>query len=253
MAALTYHEDGSTTITDALGNSQTHTYDLATGMLAAETGMPGGNTAKTYDDNFRLKTLTDAAGHTTRLTWSADGANLTGIVDALGHTTSVEYNASNLPTGVVAPNGITTTYEYVGTLLESVTSGNHEVPESLGETTRYTYTSGSGVAPAGLVETVTAPGGMVTKYDYDSHGQRIKVILNYNDTTHPAPNADGKYNLTTEYEYDPLGRVTHIRVPSPVDPSASVVTYNEYDAAGHLTLTKLNYDASQRGERREPV
>ncbi len=43
VAGLTYNEDGSTIITDALGNSKTHTYDLATGVLLNDTDMLGGS------------------------------------------------------------------------------------------------------------------------------------------------------------------------------------------------------------------
>ncbi len=226
VAALSYNADGSTTITDALGNTRTDSYDPERGVLADQTNLWGGTTGKLYDGNFRPGTITDAAGNSTNLAWSADGANLTSIQDAAGNTTTIHYDGPDphKPSMVTDPLGGDTTYAYNDpnhpSLLTSVTAG--------GKTTSYTYTE------QGLLETVTDPAGLITKYEYTTHGQRKTVIVNYN-TAH-GENEAGLYNLTTRYGYDDLGRLTDITPPS------GVVTHNEYDAAGKLLKAVQNYD-----------
>jgi RHS repeat-associated protein len=230
-AALTYNEDGSTTVSDALGNRMTHVYDPITGVLDSKAEMLGGTVSKYYDNNFRPTLITNTAG-TTHMRWSEDGANLLGVTDALGNTTSITYNAFNQPTTIIDAKRTTTTYFYDGSLLMHTTTA--------GKTTYYTYTESD---PEGLLETVTDPTGLVTKYEYNTHGQRTAIIANYDETK--GENEDGLYNLTTEYEYDNLGRVTDITAPSPADPTESVVTHNVYDDAGHLVLTQANYDGDK--------
>ena len=80
LGTLVYNTDGTTTITDSLGNVETHTYDDRLTLVANEDGT-GGITEKTYDNNFRPLTITDEDGDTTTLAWSEDGNQLTQVVD----------------------------------------------------------------------------------------------------------------------------------------------------------------------------
>jgi YD repeat-containing protein len=88
IAKFDYAPEGVTTITDALENKSTHTY-LPSGILLKKANALGNAESKSFDLNFRPRTITDPAGNTTQLSWSADGANLTGIIDAAEHQTSI--------------------------------------------------------------------------------------------------------------------------------------------------------------------
>ncbi len=229
VVALTYNPDGSTTIQDGLGNTRTDVYNKA-GVLV-ETSNPDllSTTSKTYDHNFRPETVTDALGNQTELDWSDDGADLTSFTDAAENETTITY-IDHKPQTITGPNGVATTYVYTDNLLTSVTTA--------GQTTNYTYYTTT--PRQGLLETVQDPSGMVTKYEYDVHGQQTRVIANY-DPNH-GENEAGLYNLTTKYEYDELGRVTKISTSSGKADPAWLVSYNEYDDAGKLVLSVRNYN-----------
>ena len=208
LVELTYNADGTTTVTDADGNTETHTYDERN-TIVGETNPLGATTGKTYDDNFRPETITDEGGNTTHLIWSADGANLTNIEDAAGNETSITYDALNNPTSVSDPLGHQTTYIYDGSLLSSST-------DALNNTTSYTYTAD------GKLETVTDALGHTTSYTYDGFGQMLTVT-------------DALGNLTNSNTYDDLGRLV-----DSVDAQGRV-THNEYDALGRLLRVTQNY------------
>ena len=208
---LVYNTDGTTTITDSLGNVETHTYDDRLTLVADE-GAAGGVTEKTYDNNFRPLTITDADGDTTTLAWSEDGTQLTQVVDAEGGQTDITYDALNNPTSVIDPLGYLTTYAYDGTLLTSTTN-------ALDQETVYTYTT------EGYLETVTDPLGNTTSYTYDSFGQRTSMT-------------DALGNTWT-YTYDSLGRL--VDSTDPLDR----VSHNEYDEAGRLLRTTRNYNTNK--------
>lgn len=211
VVELTYNSDGTTTITDALENEETHIYD-AGHTLTGETNALGGTTSKEYDLNFRPKKITDASGSATALTWSADGANLTRVVDAAGGQTDIIYDELNNPHWVADPLGYWTTYEYDGTQLTSTL-------DPYSKETTYTYT------PEGFLASVTDPLGHTTSYTYDSHGQRLSM-------TDPA-------EKTWEYSYDDLGRLVNTTDP------LGRVQHNEYDAAGRLIRATQNYDLNR--------
>ena len=98
--ALIYNADGTTTVTDALGNSSIHTYDER-GTLINEAD-PGGNASETtYLADFRPFRLTDEQNRITDLSWSADGANLTRLVDNEGNQINITYDEFNNPLSVV--------------------------------------------------------------------------------------------------------------------------------------------------------
>ncbi len=208
LVEITYNPDGTSTITDGLGNVSTDIYDYRKTFTDAADAL-GGTTSKEYDANFRPTTLTDEAGATTELTWSDEGANLTQVVDADGNLTDLTYDALNNLTDVVDPRGFLTTYDYSGTLLTSTT-------DALNNTTTYTYT------PEGYLESVTDARGHTTSYTYDSFGQRTSMT-------------DALGNTWT-YTYDDLCRLIDTTDP------LGRVTHNEYDAANRLVKVTRNYN-----------
>jgi len=208
LVEITYNHDGSSTITDGLGNVSTDIYDYRKTFTDAADAL-GGTISKEYDVNFRPATITDETGAITELTWSDEGANLTQVVDADGNLTDLTYDELNNLTDVVDPRGYLTTYDYSGTLLTSTT-------DALNNTTTYTYT------PEGYLESVTDARGHTTSYTYDTYGQRTSMT-------------DALGNTWT-YTYDDLGRLIDTTDP------LGRVTHNEYDATNRLAKVTRNYN-----------
>jgi len=208
IAEITYNANGTTTIVDALGHTETHTYDYRR-TITAERDPLGATSSRAYDLSFRPTTLTDAGGATTSLVWSPGGANLLQVTDAEGGVTDLAYDELNNLTSVTDALGYLTTYEYSGTLLTSST-------DALDGTTTYAYT------PEGYLESVTDPRGSTTSYTYDSYGQRTSMT--------------DALGHTTTYAYDDLGRLIETTDP------LGHITRSEYDDAGRLVRSIRNYD-----------
>lgn len=208
VVSLQYNSNGTTTVTDALGHQTIYTYD-SRGTLIRVVDPLNAETTKTYDSNFRPATITNAAGHTLTMTWSAEGTNLLTKIDPAGNRTDMTYDSLNNLTSVTDPRGFLTTYSYNGKLLTSKT-------DALDNTTTYTYN------PEGYLASETDPLGRTTMYGYDSHGRRIA-------------STDYLGNIT-DYTYDDLGFLVDTTDPF------GIVTHNEYDAAGHLIRVTRNYD-----------
>ena len=208
LVEITYNPDGTTTITDGLGNESTDAYDERKTFTDATNAL-GGTTSKEYDPNFRPSSLMDEEGAVTQLAWSSDGANLTQVLDAEGNQTDLTYDELNNLTSVIDPRYFLTTYEYNGSLLTSTT-------DALSNTTTYTYTLD------GYLETVTDARGNTTSYTYDSFGQRTSMT--------------DALNKTWTYTYDDIGRLIETTDPF------SRVTRNQYDDADRLIKVTRNYD-----------
>jgi RHS repeat-associated protein len=122
-----------------------------------------------------------------------------------------------------------TTYSYntIGQLISETTPATSDFPS--GRTTRYAYSTGTetaangGTIPAGLLESVTTPGGAVTSYSYDSNGDLAK-------TTEPS----GRY---TTYTYDALGRPQTSTVYTSTYPSGETTTYSYTPTGQPATVT----------------
>ncbi len=211
VTELTFNADGSTTITDGLGNQQTHTYD-ARGTLVGKTDGVQAETTTTYGYNFQPAKIINAAGATLAMTWSADGVNLLSKTDPAGNTTHNTYDSLNNLTSTTDPQGNTTTYTYDGKLLLSS-------KDALQGETKYTYT------PEGYLESVTDPAGLATRYTYNAFGQRATMTDSNGNTWH--------------YSYDALGRLTDT-----TDPRRRV-THTEYNAAGQIVRSVQNYDPNR--------
>ena len=210
VVELIYNADGSTTVKDALGNTETHTYD-GRGTLVSDENAAGAE-QKHYDFNFRPTAITNDAGHTLEMTWSANGANMLSKTDPAGDQTTYIYDSLNNLTSVTDARNFTTTYTYNGKLLTSS-------EDALGGDTTYTYTA------QGYLASVTDSLGRVTTYTYDSFGQRTSM-------TDPS-------NNIWNYTYDSLGRLINT-----TDPRGRV-THNEYNVAGKLTRVTQNYDSNR--------
>ncbi len=222
---LTYNSDGTTTIEDALGNTETHTYD-SRNTVVAETDGYSNPLTKVYDPHFRPSTLTDRNGNPTVLTWSSDGANLEQIVDAGSNTIDLDYDSLNNLTQVVDARDFTTDYVYSGTLLTTV------IDPFLKET-HYTYTtSADAPQPVGLLKTVEDPNGSVTQYTYDSDGNLIRI-------SDPIPG-------DTTYTYDSLGRMKSVTNP------LGQTDWTCYDDASRVVRTVANASGDGGSPQTDP-
>jgi RHS repeat-associated protein len=213
VVELSYNSDGTTDVTDALGNTAVHTYDDRN-TLIEKTDPEGNSIGKSYGDSLELDSITNEAGATTSLDWGPDGTNLTQVIDAEGNQTDLGYDALNNLTQVIDPRGFPTDYDYTGTLLDVVRDPyNNE--------TLYTYTTAADAPqPEGLLKTVQDPNGDITQFEYDAAGNRIKVI-------------DALLN-ETQYTYDALGRRITVEDPH------GRVDWTCYDPAGRVVRTVAN-------------
>jgi len=123
--------------------------------------------------------------------------NVATITDALGHVTQItSYNADGQPTGIVDPNGLTTTLAYdARQRLTSRSVG--------GETTTYTY---DGV---GQLIKVTLPDGSFLSYTYDAAHRLTGMQDNLGNSV--AYTLDAMGNRTQEQVFDPANNLAQTR------------------------------------------
>lgn len=126
---IAYNTDGSTTVTNALGNSTTYRYQIIQGVkrvTAVEgepaVGCPASNSSYTYTPNGQVDTKTDALGMVTSYTYDALGREVTRV-EAKGtpqeRTITTTWDPTRfLPLTVTTADRVTTyTYDDQGRLL----------------------------------------------------------------------------------------------------------------------------------------
>ena len=234
LVNIVYNPDGSSTVYNAFGQSESHKYD-SRNTLTNETSSMGAATSKTYDANFRPATIADPLKHTTSLTWSNDGANLTQIVDALQGRTDITYNALNNPTSIIDPLNYETKYFYADPNFPTLPT-RVEYPLSFDGGVTFTgtdyvyYQPGNAEGqPEGKLKLTTDAGGSQTLYTYTAAGQAALVTTAYGT---PA-------SQTTTSAYDNLGRLIE------QTDNTGIKTRYEYDDAGHLMQMTRNYDPTR--------
>jgi len=221
---LTYNADGTTTVVDALGNSQTHTYD-GRNTIRIEQDDLGGTVEHTYDFNLRPSTVTDENSNETQLVWSEDGANLEQVVDPLLNSTTLEYDSLNNLRQVTDARENVTVYTYNETDPDParrtlLLSADGPLPGVVDRTT-YTYTTAADAPqPPGLLKTITDPLGHITSFTYDALGRRL---------TSTAPG-----DRTTHYTYDSVGRLEIVEDP------LNRKDWTCFDAAGRVIRSVQN-------------
>jgi len=249
-SSYTYNLEGSLlTSTDPDGNTTTYGYN-AIGLLNSRMNAQqsddhvhwtwnydkNGNVTKSIDpDGTQITYTYDALGQLTNTNlpgtnpdisrgYDADG-NLTTMTDAVG-TSSYTYDqrdrmiSATQPTSVITSNTIDYSY-YPDNQLATV-----DYP--LGLSADYSYDD------AGRLDSVTDQNGNVTSLDYNigSGGNGSLAQISYPD--------DGG---TSDYDYDPLGRISELENSSPGSMGLSSDASLTYDKAGNL----LNYSDSGTG------
>ncbi len=207
---FTYNGRLLTRSADALGNTTIYTYTVE-GFLQAQTDARGNTTSYSYNPFGQRTSITDAMNNVTHYDYDLVGRLIT-TTDALQHKTVNEYdNADHLV---------------------RVTQ-NYWAGQPQNHNNEYNIITQYGYDDAGRRTTTTDTLGHVTKNDYDAAGQLIKVTQNY-DAGQPQ-NGGSQYNLVTQYAYDSVGRQTFIT------DTLGYVSRNEYDTAGRLAKTTVNY------------
>jgi YD repeat-containing protein len=130
---LTYNDDGSTTVTNALGHAVTYRYQVIQGIKHITSiegepaaGCPASNSSYTYNTIGQVATRTDALGHITAYTYDTLGRE-TQRVEAQGTpqartTTTTWHGTSFLPETVTTADRVTTyTYDTQNRLLSTST------------------------------------------------------------------------------------------------------------------------------------
>jgi RHS repeat-associated protein len=208
---------------DPLGNKTYYSYNEYLEPVAV-TDPGGGLTSMSYDESGNLLSETDPLGDTQE--WAYDAfSSPTSYTDPDGVTTSYTFNDDNQLTGVTLPNGKDVTFGYTSGQMTSMT-----VPGgSSGEKTTYAYNA------AGLLASVTAPGGGTTSYTYNAMGFPLTVTDPMSLVTTYGYSSGGLLTSvaapgggSTKYGYDAAGNVT-----SMTDPDGSTWTYG-YTAASEL-------------------
>lgn len=240
---LTYHYDDA--------GRQTQVDDSVTVVSGGTTQTVARSTSSTYDDAGRLKTSTDALGHTTTYEYDADG-RLTKSVYADHTTTSTTYDpATGRKLSATDQNGHTTDYGY-DTLGHLTDVDLPAVPDA-------TQTGNPLVRPHyhyhydayGNLDTQTDPLGHTTTFSYDAFGHKASETLptvaqgtpkqtwHYNGLGQLDTATDFDGHVTT-YGYDPEGRVTLKQV------YASATAQSQGNPTVVVTYAYDQYDANHR-------
>lgn len=216
-----------------------------------------------YDAYNRLLEYAEASGHFTRYSYSGNTTSVTTdnvtttktnnvfgqLVSVTDPAGTIEYNlgADGQPKSVVAPGGVTTSFEY-----DVYGRRTALVDPSAGRTT-YEYDKGGNVAK------VTDAKGQVTTKEYDSYNRVVKSISPELTTTYAYNTVNDLVGVSSDngtsksITYDGLGRITSWRENvvdgkwlqkdySYADGTVSSIKYTSQD--GVLATEKYKYTNS---------
>ncbi len=240
--SFVYNTNGTTTVTDPLGEVRTYDYDTSfgvqrnttiTGSQCSSCGAP----TKTYDANGFLASSTDWNGNVTTFIYNSRGLQISrteasGTSEA--RTITTDWHASfRLPTKITETDKETTfTYNSTGQLL---TRTEKDLVSTDSRTTTFTYDSN------GQILTINGPRTDVddiTTFTYDAlSGNRLTMSVD------PDGAGSAPAHVTQYTSYDLSGRLL-----SMTDPNGAVTSMT-YDARGRLktrtiagSITTFDYD-----------
>jgi RHS repeat-associated protein len=259
------------TVTDAMGNPTTISYD-ADGNVTKIVNAMGGTTTNVYDSNDDLLATTDPLGHTTGYTYDDVGDELSQT-DSLGNTTRYTYDdfGDVLTTSDPLGNTTTNTYDTNGNLIQTVSptgavesftyDANGDMTSDSGPDgiTSYTYDS------SGNMLSSTSPTGVTTYYTYDDNNDQTSSQFTWVNPANPSD----RQLVSTQQVYNSNGQAT---ASTDEHGNTSYTTYNAdgqdvqdtdelgnvtsyiYNAAGQViqttnpdgTITRTVYDADGR-------
>jgi YD repeat-containing protein len=105
-------DDRETTVTDARGKEQVHTYSIQLPLTDREDSY-GNELHLTYDAHNNVTSVTDERDNQTEYAYDTSG-NVTAIVDALDHEQTMTYDDHNNLESLTDARDVTTEYQYDG-------------------------------------------------------------------------------------------------------------------------------------------
>jgi YD repeat-containing protein len=236
-ASMTFEydpDDRETTVTDARGKEQVHTYSIQLPLTDREDSY-GNELHLTYDAHNNVTSVTDEKDNQTEYGYDPNG-NVSSIVDALDHEQTMTYDDHNNLESLTDARDVTTEYQYDDhDNLTAIT----QYLDSNPITTTFTYYDEG--ALAGLLHSRTDPLGHTTSYGYDDYGNMTVIT-------------DALGNLTT-YTYDLAGRRTSEIVSRDGLPHTIYYTYDDADNLTTITQTvdsqvvTTSYEYDETGNR----
>ncbi len=260
---VSYHADGTVSVTNALGHVQTYSFSRHNGKLKPDsvtgapcTGFAGGTETRIYDSEGFLDEVTDRAGQSRSFNYNTRGLEASRTDRDGGYVTTEWHPDYALPVKVTGPEMVTE-YEYDDRLrITSKTISERGVGDS--RTWAYTYHPDQSAVPGRLAQidgprtdvddtstfaydnqgnltSITNALGHITRFeDHDAHGRARKIVdangvaqtLTY-DLRGRLTKATGPEG-TTVYTYDNAGLLVELEAPNGV-----VQTY-DYDRAQRL-------------------
>jgi len=250
LVTVNYNQDGSSTVTNALGVADTYTFSISQDVpklsqisRAATATTAAATETFTYDSNGYLASQTDWNGNQTTYVNNSHG-DPTTINEAVGssvaRTTTIAYDPTfvHLPSTITTP-GVTTSFTYDGNgnvLTKKLTdTTTQSVPYSTNGTTKtWTYTWNNS-----LVASIQSPRTDVvekTSFTYDSTGATTAITNPLSQRTTISSHTGGGLPLTM---VDPNGVITTLvydaRQHLLSSTTAGRVMSYGYDAAENLT------------------
>jgi len=249
-------------VTDALGEKTSYSYDLTTNTTTitypADGGGNVGTAAMVYDTMGDLLSSTDPMGKITANTYDAS-QNLLSTTDPLLHKTCYTYDGNGNRTSISYPGQNTCT------ATGSVTSYNQysepsETIDELGNVRTFNYDVNFNP------QTVTDSLGTLTSFIFNNDGTMQAGAIGYDISADPSKASHFTYDANgylsgrtdvlgraTTYTYNSLGqKATMVEPLLPGTGASDGTTTYTYDAFGNLTetdaplgrTTKSTYDAN---------
>ncbi|MEU5051888.1 LamG-like jellyroll fold domain-containing protein [Streptomyces sp. NPDC021096] len=235
MSSLT----STVSVTDPAGRTSSATYDALRGQRpVTATDAEGGRTTYAYDSGGFLHTVTDPNGHSAVTGHDARGNTVSKTTCRDANSCWTSFTDYYLNSGdpldprndkPTATRDARSTSARDDRYRTSMTYTALGLPDTTvladGRKSVTAYTTGSeaaiggGSVPAGLVRTITAPGGAVTEYAYTAQGDLAQAT---------APSG-----LVTRYAYDGIGRKVSETQVSDSQPNGVTTTF-AYDAMSRI-------------------
>jgi YD repeat-containing protein len=248
----TYTANLLATITDPRGNQYTFSYDSSGNLLSVTNPVSGGLKA-TRSTSEQITSLANALGAETTYQYGSDGM-LSAFVDAMGGNWAYQYDAaarvqsrtdaggtalaatynSGLRPATIANGSTQLAYNYSGRLRDAL-GRLTQYTDSFGNQVSYTYNS------AGLLASITLPGGKTVTYQYDQANRLSQVSDWQSDSAVYSYDAAGwplSMNISggpiAIYQYDAAHRLVAIMSTGPTGTPVAGYRYT-LDAAGNRT------------------